>query len=142
MTSLLFWRTQSFGSAPLRKCCHGNKKRSTLNLLPSNKFLYLFRKSHQIWLNYLSPSLSYEQENLKGGAEHPGQDRVKLLLLYQILEFGIIQLQVYRITLSPPCLEFKKSFDPLFTTPSSVYLIDAIKVCLKPIFFGTANRKL
>ena len=40
-------------------------------LLPFNKFLYIFRKSHQIWLNYLSPSLSYGQKNLKGGAEHP-----------------------------------------------------------------------
>ena len=28
-------------------------------LLPFSKFLYIFRKSHQIWLNYLSPSLSY-----------------------------------------------------------------------------------
>ena len=53
-----FGGTRSFRSAPLRKCCHGNSKGSTLKLLPFNKFLYIFRKSQQIWLNYLSPSLS------------------------------------------------------------------------------------
>ena len=62
VTSLLFWRTQSFRSAPPRKRCHGNSKESTLKLLPFTKFLYIFRKSHQIWLNYLSPSLSYGQK--------------------------------------------------------------------------------
>ena len=62
MTSLLFWRTQSFRSAPSRKCCHGNSKGSTLKRLPFNKFLYIFRKSHQIWLNYLSSSSSYAQK--------------------------------------------------------------------------------
>ena len=62
MTSLLFWRTRSFQSAPPRKCCHGNSKGPTLELLLSNNFLYIFRKSQQIWLNYLSPSLSYGQQ--------------------------------------------------------------------------------
>ena len=62
MTSLLFWKTRSFRGAPPRKCCHGNSKGSTLKLLPFNKFLYIFRKSHQIWLNYLPPSLSYGQK--------------------------------------------------------------------------------
>ena len=38
-------------------------------------------KSHQIWLNYLSPSLSYGQKNLKGGAK---QDRVKVFHLFTI----------------------------------------------------------
>ena len=62
MTSLLFWRARSFRSTPPRKCCQGNNKGSTLKLLPFSKFLYIFRKSHQIWLNYLSPSLSYGQK--------------------------------------------------------------------------------
>ena len=48
VTSLLFCRTWSFVSALSRKCCHGN---SILKLLLFNKFLYIFRKSHQIWLN-------------------------------------------------------------------------------------------
>ena len=57
-----FWRTRSLQSTPPRKCCHDNSKGSTLKLLPFNKFLYIFRKSHQIWLNYLSSSLSYGQK--------------------------------------------------------------------------------
>ena len=78
MTSLLFWRTRSSQSAPPRKCCHGNSKGSTLKLLPFNKFLYIFRKSHQIWLNYLSPSLSYGQitSRVVPNTPPPGQDRV------------------------------------------------------------------
>ena len=51
-----------FLKRPPRKCCHGNSKGSTLKLLPFNKFLFIFKKSHQIWLNYLSPSLSYGQK--------------------------------------------------------------------------------
>ena len=45
-----------------RKCCHGNSKVPILNLLLLNIFLYIFKKSHQNWLNYLSPSLSYGQK--------------------------------------------------------------------------------
>ena len=62
MTSLLFRRTQSSQSTPPRKCCHGNSKGSPLKLLPFSKFLYIFREDHQIWLNYLSSSLSYGQK--------------------------------------------------------------------------------
>ena len=60
--SLLFWRTESFQSAPSRRCWHGKSKRSILKLLLLNKFLYIFRKSHQIWLSYLSHSLKYGQK--------------------------------------------------------------------------------
>ena len=62
VTSLLFWRTRSFLSTLPRKFCYGNSKGSILKLLLSNKFLYIFRKSHQIWLNYLSPFLHYGQK--------------------------------------------------------------------------------
>ena len=43
---------------------------SILKILLLYKFLYIFRKGHQIWLSYLFPSLSYGQNNLNGGAEH------------------------------------------------------------------------
>ena len=79
VTSLLFWRTRSSRSAPLRKCCHGNRKGSTLKFLPFSKFLYIFRKSHKIWLNYLSPSLSYWQKTSKVVPNTPCQDRVNIL---------------------------------------------------------------
>ena len=42
--------------------CPGVFVRGDFVLEPFNKFLYIFRKSHQIWLNYLSPSLSYGQK--------------------------------------------------------------------------------
>ena len=71
MTSLLFWRTRSSWSTPPRKCCHGNSKGSTIKLLPFNKFLDIFRNGYKIWLNYLSPSLSYVQKTSRSGAEHP-----------------------------------------------------------------------
>ena len=68
MTSLLCWRTPfSRSTTSPRKCCHSNSKGSALKLLPFNKFLYICRKSHQIWLNYLSLSLSYGQNT----SEHP-----------------------------------------------------------------------
>ena len=34
-------------------------------------------KSHEIWLNYLSPSLSYGQKPQEWCRTPPGQDRVK-----------------------------------------------------------------
>ena len=75
MTSLLFWRTRSSQCTHPRKCCHGNSKGFTLKLLHFNKFLYIFKKIHQIWLNYFSPSLSYGQK--PQGWSPTGQDRVK-----------------------------------------------------------------
>ena len=35
------------------------------NVYLFDNFVYIFRKSHQIWLNYLSPSLSYGQKTLR-----------------------------------------------------------------------------
>ena len=100
VTSLLFWRTRSSRSAPLRKCCHGNSKGSTLTLLPFNKFLYIFRKSHQIWLNYLSPSLSYGPKTSRVVPNTPPPGRIRLMGL--VLTFlGIATKQ--RLLLGYPC---------------------------------------
>ena len=87
MTSLLSWRTRSFRSALSRKCCHGSSKGSILELLLLKKFLCIFRKSHQIWLNYLSHSLlSYGQKSSRvlPNTPPPGQDKVKRLYFYLI----------------------------------------------------------
>ena len=73
-----------------RKCCHGNNKGSILELLLLNKFLYIFRKSHQIWLNYISHSLSYRQKTSRAMPNTPpprgggggGKDMVKRVYFY------------------------------------------------------------
>ena len=68
-----------------RKCCNGNSKGSILKILLLNKFRYIFRKSHQIWLSYLSlPELW--AKNLKVGAEHP-PGRIGLKKFYKNLWF-------------------------------------------------------
>ena len=62
--------------APLKKCCHGNSKGSTLKLLPFKKVPRYFQEIHQIWLNYLSPSPSYGQKRQGWCRTPPEQDRV------------------------------------------------------------------
>ena len=68
-----------FGGTPPRKCCHGSSNGSILKFLLLNKFLYIFRKSHQIWLNYLSPFLSCGQKSSRVVPNTPPwQNRVKM----------------------------------------------------------------
>ena len=99
MTSLLFWRTWSSRSTPPRKCCHGNSKGSTLKLLPFNKFLYIFRKRHQIWLNYLSPSLSYGQKTSRVVPNTPSGR-----IIYTILQ----NKRMRRCGVPPPPIIFER----------------------------------
>ena len=95
VASLLPWRTRSFLTTLPRKCCYGNSKWSILRLVLSNKSLYIFRKSYQIWLNDLSPSLSYGQKP-QGWCRTPppptgriGLNRYKLQLWkYQVYPRG------------------------------------------------------
>ena len=70
---------QSFLSALPKNCCHGNSKRFILKLLLLSKFLYIFRKSHQIWLYYLSPSLSYGQKTSRVVPNTLPQTRIGLM---------------------------------------------------------------
>ena len=79
VTLLLFQRTRFSRSASPRNCCHGNSKRSTFKPLPFSKFLYILRESHQIWLNYLSPSLNSGQETSRVVPNTPG--RIGLTLI-------------------------------------------------------------
>ena len=73
------WPHYCFGGldlskAPLKESvAMATAKESTPKLLPFNKFQYIFRKSHQIWLNYLSPTLSYGQETSRVVPTTPGR---------------------------------------------------------------------
>ena len=78
LTSLLFWRTQSFQSAPLRKCCHDNSKDLHSNFyLLSNSHIFSGKVTKFGWIIFLP--LWVMGKNLKGGAKHPppsGQDGI------------------------------------------------------------------
>ena len=123
MTSSLFWRTRSSQSVPQRKCCHGNSKGSTLKLLPFNKFLYIFRKSHQIWLNYLSPSLSYGQKTSRvvpNTPRHTGLiEQISHVNFSTMTHFCLVFKHYIYIKLTP--LKEERFFDEILAIPGLLH---------------------